>query len=72
VEAAQRWAASIAGHSRAALALGKRSLGETEDLALDAALAHLNGRLTLGLLTEDAAEGVGAFFGKRPAVWTHR
>ncbi|MFM2160668.1 MAG: hypothetical protein RLZZ383_180 [Pseudomonadota bacterium] len=72
VDAAQRWAASIARHSRAALALGKRSLGESEDLGLDDALAHLNGRLTLGLLTEDAAEGVAAFFGKRPAVWTHR
>lgn len=72
VAAAQAWAASIARHSRAALALGKRSLAETEDLGLDAAVATLNGRLTLGLLTEDAAEGVAAFFGKRPPAWNHR
>jgi enoyl-CoA hydratase/carnithine racemase len=72
VVAAQAWAASVARHSRAALSLGKRAMAETEDRDLAAAVAHLNGRLTLGLLTEDAAEGVAAFFGKRPPAWNHR
>jgi enoyl-CoA hydratase/carnithine racemase len=72
LDAATELATRIAGHSRAVLGLGKRSFYDVADLDLDAALALLNGRLTVNLLTEDAAEGVSAFLGRRPPSWNHR
>jgi enoyl-CoA hydratase/carnithine racemase len=65
-------AADIASKSRAIVALGKRAFYQVADLGYEAALEHLNGRLSINLLTEDAAEGIGAFMGKRAPLWKDR
>jgi enoyl-CoA hydratase len=54
------------------LCLGKRSFYGAQDMHLDEALQYLAGMLTLCLQSEDTAEGVGAFFQKRPPEWRGR
>ncbi|MCA1823102.1 MAG: enoyl-CoA hydratase/isomerase family protein, partial [Frankia sp.] len=65
-------AAEIAGKSPLVLRLGKSAYYATEDLELDPALTHLHGQLSLLAKSEDAAEGVAAFFEKRAPKWTGR
>jgi enoyl-CoA hydratase/carnithine racemase len=62
----------LAGKSRAILALGRRSFFTAEDLPLPQALEFLSAQLSLNALAEDAAEGVSAFFEKRPPSWADR
>jgi enoyl-CoA hydratase/carnithine racemase len=52
--------------------LGLRAFYETQDLPHAEALTHLEGQLAAVLATEDAAEGIAAFFGKREPVWKGR
>jgi enoyl-CoA hydratase len=54
------------------LSLGKRSFYGAQDMHLDEALEYLAGMLTLCLQSEDTAEGVSAFFQKRPPEWKGR
>jgi enoyl-CoA hydratase/carnithine racemase len=62
----------ILARSAATIRMGKaafyaqidRPLGEAYDLASET--------MACNLLTEDAKEGIDAFLGKRPAVWTGR
>jgi hypothetical protein len=35
-------------------------------------MGRMASALALNLLADDAAEGLAAFFGRRPAVWTGR
>jgi enoyl-CoA hydratase/carnithine racemase len=63
---------AIQAHSPTAIGLGKAAWRHAEDLPLEAAEAWLLSRLELLLLTEDAAEGIAAFFQKRPAQWRGR
>lgn len=63
--AALDYARRLAALSPAVLALGRRALNRQLDMPFDAALSHLHDQLTLNLQTEDAAEGVAAFFEKR-------
>jgi enoyl-CoA hydratase/carnithine racemase len=65
-------AAMLASKSPAAMRLGLRAFYDTQDLALGPALEHLQGQLGAVLATEDAAEGISAFFGKRAPVWKGR
>ncbi len=58
--------------SSAALALGKQSFYAMVDMDTDTGLDHLHLGLTALARTEDAAEGVDAFIGKRPPEWKHR
>jgi enoyl-CoA hydratase len=51
------------------MALGRRAFYQMEDLDLSHAVEYLNGMLTVNMLTEDAMEGVMAFFQKRPPEW---
>lgn len=64
--------ANLAGKSPAVLGLGRDAFYAVEDMALDAALDHLQSGLTLVSMTEDAAEGVAAFTEKRPPEWRGR
>ena len=65
-------AATIAERSPAVVALGMRALQATAGAPLPAALAHMGGQLSLNLLSEDAAEGISAFFGRRTPAWKGR
>ncbi len=69
---AQALAATIAANSPTAISLGKAAWRRAEELPLEAAEAWLLSRLELLLMTEDAAEGIAAFFQKRPAEWRGR
>jgi enoyl-CoA hydratase/carnithine racemase len=52
--------------------LGLLAFYDAQDLAHGEALRHLQGELGKVLALEDAAEGIAAFLGKRPAVWKGR
>jgi enoyl-CoA hydratase/carnithine racemase len=41
-------------------------------MPLEGAYAHCAAVMVENLLAEDAAEGIGAFLGKRAPVWRHR
>jgi len=59
-------------YSSATLALGKSAFYAIEDMDLDTALDHLHIGLTATGTTEDAAEGIAAFVGKRDPDWKGR
>jgi enoyl-CoA hydratase/carnithine racemase len=52
--------------------LGKDALFRQQDMALADALDYLRGQLSLAFATEDAKEGVAAFFEKRAPEWRGR
>jgi enoyl-CoA hydratase len=62
----------LAKKSPAVVRLGLRAFYDTQDMELVPALEHLQRQLGAVLATEDAAEGIAAFFGKREAVWKGR
>ena len=64
--------AALIARSPAALALGKAAFYAVEDMDLDTALDHLHIGLTAVASTEDAHEGVRAFFDKRDPTWRGR
>jgi len=72
VEVATELARTIAGNSPTAIGLGKAAWRRAEELPLEAAEAWLLSRLELLLMTEDAAEGITAFFERRPPEWKGR
>lgn len=65
-------AAVVASRSPAIVAMGKNAFARVSDMAYEDALAYLHAQLTLNLLTEDAAEGIGAFLQKREPQWKGR
>jgi len=62
-------ARELAGKSPSAMRLGLLSFYATQDMDYPAALDHLQAQLAAVLSTEDAAEGLAAFFQKRAPVW---
>lgn len=72
LEHALAYARRVAALSPAVVGLGRRAIHRQMDMPFDAALAHLHDQLTLNLQTEDAAEGITAFFEKRDPVWKGR
>jgi enoyl-CoA hydratase/carnithine racemase len=72
LNAAIERASLIAERSPAVVSLGLRAMAQVADLPLPAALEHMTGQLSLNLLTEDAAEGISAFFGRRSPDWKGR
>ena len=72
VTEALTYATALADKSAAVLALGKRAIALQRDMPFDEKLFFLRDQLTLNLHLDDAAEGIAAFLGKRPAKWTHR
>jgi enoyl-CoA hydratase len=62
-------ARELAGKSPSAMRLGLTSFYATQDMDHAVALDHLQTQLAAVLSTEDAAEGLAAFFQKRAPVW---
>jgi enoyl-CoA hydratase/carnithine racemase len=62
----------IAARSAVALRMGKRGFHAQAALPLAEAYAEAGTVMIENLLAEDAAEGIGAFLGKRTPEWRHR
>jgi enoyl-CoA hydratase/carnithine racemase len=66
------WAAKLASKSPLIMRLGKDAMWRQMDMPLADALDYLRSQLTIELSTEDAIEGVAAFFEKREPEWKGR
>jgi enoyl-CoA hydratase len=66
------WAGKLAAKSPLIMRLGKDALWRQMDMPLAEALDYLRSQLTIELSTEDAVEGVTAFFEKREPEWKGR
>ncbi len=62
----------VASFSPAVLGLGRQAFYDTQDMGFEEALRALHSELTINTLTEDAAEGIMAFLGKREPQWKGR
>jgi methylglutaconyl-CoA hydratase len=65
-------ARTLAGFSPTALGLAKEAAATSTGMEYDAALRYLRELLTLVALSDDAREGIKAFFEKRAPNWTGR
>lgn len=68
-EAVHEVAKKLASKSPAVLNLGRRAYYAMGDMTFEQALEYLQSMLTVNTLTEDAAEGIGAFVQKRAPAW---
>jgi enoyl-CoA hydratase len=65
-------ARTIASFSPAAVGIAKEAVATIEDLDYATALRYLRELTTLVFLSDDAREGIAAFFEKRPPEWKGR
>jgi enoyl-CoA hydratase/carnithine racemase len=65
-------AGRLASLSPAALRLGKEAVYAMAEMEYGAALRYLREMIVLCAMTEDAEEGIRAFFEKREPRWTGR
>lgn len=65
-------ATQLATLSPAALRLGKEAIYTMSEMEYGAALRYLREMIVVTAMTEDAQEGIQAFFAKRKPVWTGR
>jgi enoyl-CoA hydratase len=71
-DAVAEWATKLASKSPVVMKLGKDAMSRQMDMPLYEALDYLCSQLTIELGTEDAIEGVTAFFEKREPNWKGR
>ena len=71
-DAVAEWAQKLASKSPVVMKLGKDAMSRQMDMPLYEALDYLCSQLTIELGTEDAIEGVTAFFEKREQQWKGR
>lgn len=67
--AVDEWAGELAKKSPLIMRMGKDAMWRQMDMALADALDYLRSQLAIELSTEDAIEGVTAFFEKREPQW---
>ncbi|HTP53006.1 MAG TPA: enoyl-CoA hydratase [Anaeromyxobacteraceae bacterium] len=67
-----RFASTIVARSGDVIATGKRAFYRQIERPLTEAYALTTETMACGMLQPDAAEGIDAFLGKRPARWTRR
>jgi enoyl-CoA hydratase/carnithine racemase len=65
-------ATELASRSPSTVALGLHAFYRAQDMEYEPQLRYLQGELGRVLATEDAAEGIAAFIGKRSPVWKGR
>ena len=65
-------ARKLAGFSPTAIALAKEAAYTIQDMEYGKSLRYLRELITLVGLSDDAKEGIAAFFEKRPPEWTGR
>ncbi len=70
--AVAEWAQKLAAKSPLVMRLGKDAMWRQMDMPLMDALDYLRSQLTIELSTEDAVEGVTAFFEKREPEWKNK
>jgi enoyl-CoA hydratase/carnithine racemase len=65
-------AARLAGFSPTAVALAKEAAGTIQDMEYGKSLRYLRELITLVGMSDDAREGIAAFFAKREPEWKGR
>lgn len=65
-------ARSIIAKSSVAIAMGKRMFYKQLEMGLEGAYQYASEVMACNMMTEDAAEGIDAFIGKRQAQWKGR
>jgi enoyl-CoA hydratase/carnithine racemase len=65
----ERLARSIVAKSAVAVGMGKQMFYKQLEMGLDAAYQYAAEVMACNMMSEDAAEGIDAFVGKRPPVW---
>jgi enoyl-CoA hydratase len=66
------YVAKVAAGAPVAVRLGKRAWAAASESPLEPALEAMQAQLSLLTTTKDVAEGIAAFFEKRPPRWTGR
>ena len=69
---ARRWAEELAQKSPLAVQIAKSAFYHAEDMAYEKQFAHMNEAFARLCTTDDAKEGVQAFFDKRVPVWKEK
>jgi enoyl-CoA hydratase/carnithine racemase len=67
-----RWAKRIASLTPVAVRMGKSAFYTCLDLEYQKAISFMGNMMTINASSEDCAEGIAAFFGKRNPVWKGR
>jgi len=69
---ARQWAAELAKNSPIALQIAKSAFYNAEDIVYTKQFAYMNEAFARLCTTDDAKEGVQAFFEKRKPVWREK